>query len=234
MPSLWASRDAPQRHARARVGRACGRPRRRPRAGCWRGICALSGRTRRRRRGARGWCAPAPAARGGAAARGRRGRCAGGRTAGPGDRRVHTEALRTPHKEYVLAPCAFLLPCCWTTGAASWGDAASQFLPDADCRRVCALSRDRYRCTPGPAHAVACAPTVRPRVRPRCGHAKSLSCSCRRSDSPVPAAAAPLRSGSVLGGLPFGPTVVELKDPDYQTTAINDGDFLTVSLASSG
>ena len=41
-------------------------------------------------------------------------------------------------------------------------------------------------------------------------------------------------TGNVLGGIPFGPTTVELKDADYQRTEINDGNFLSVSLIGDG
>lgn len=34
--------------------------------------------------------------------------------------------------------------------------------------------------------------------------------------------------------MPFGPTIVELKDADYKTAVINDGEFITVSLVSGG
>ena len=39
-----------------------------------------------------------------------------------------------------------------------------------------------------------------------------------------------LATGTIPGGLPFGPSVVEIKDADYETVAVNDGNFLRVSL----
>lgn len=41
-------------------------------------------------------------------------------------------------------------------------------------------------------------------------------------------------AGTILGGIPFGPTVVELKDPQYDGVPLNDGNFIFVSVVSAG
>jgi len=167
----------------------------------------------------------------------------------------HMEQLRTPMGSGISAyrktgggqtegrQTISLLPAC--ASLAPERDTASAILSDADCRCSCPLLGHRCvspcaaqctiaflcvdtRCIVAPAPECVPQPAA---IRPIC------RLTCTHVHGPAVMSVLPFlfaNTGNVLGGIPFGPTTVELKDADYQRTEINDGNFLSVSLIGDG